>query len=115
MLTKAYDIIIEIEEYIKKNKVGVSIVDLLFTIINSDYMHYRAKPKLPDVTLKLFPMLATKINIELLNNLLLKIHDCFDYSVPKYPDFEMNWETHEKLYNDEEKKNHEIPDCWLAK
>ena len=95
ILTIAHNIIVEIEEYIKENNVDVSIADLLFAIINSDYIHYRAKPKLPDVTLKLFPMLATKINIELLNTLVLKIHECFDYSVPKYPDFEMNWETHE--------------------
>lgn len=95
ILTKAHDIIKEIEEYIEENAVDVSILDLLFAIISSDYIHYKAKPKVPDVTLKLFPMLAKKINIDLLSNLLLKIHDCFDYSVPKYPDFEMNWETHE--------------------
>ena len=39
-------------------------------------------------------MLATKINIEQINNLVLN-HECFDYSVSKYLDFEMNWETHE--------------------
>lgn len=66
--SKANVKITEMEQYIKKNKVEISIVDLLFVIYDPDYIHYREKQKIPDITLKLFHMLATKINIELLNN-----------------------------------------------
>ena len=81
------------KEYLNKNKIKYSINTLIRQILQSRYIKIKENDDISKITRILFQneIQSGSFDFDLLSQLVHEIRLCFAYSIPEYPQFEIDW------------------------
>ena len=92
LLTPARTIIIEIKKFINQNKINCSINSLILQILRSKFLKVKENDDISKITRYIFQHeLGQDIDFNLMCRLVYDIRFCLAYSIPEYPQFEIDW------------------------